>query len=481
MDQAAQKEMFETVLGAFRSGNVDRAERVLDGRSTAEKKQVWLAVAATLSAAKDYLGQINARERAFSGEILTREEGLRFADMHIALGQYDRAQTYVDVLLAQDRREPDFAMVGADLLRWRGEIEQAKDLLKDAYKAHPRNPEIMQGLLDISKGEDPSVVTAAKKYVETASGDMMGRRRLAFTLARLADKLGQFDDAWHYGTLGNSLYQDRAVSDVPVYETHLQRALSLYEAVPPEKGRADADMLYVIGPPRSGGSLLQSILAAHPGLMPVGERGALMAWLLPILDQCPKIEQAVYNWNSIATDLPTADIAGMRSTSAEGKDAKTFVDKMPHHAHVAGLLHKLHPSAQFIDVRRDPFDVALSIFLRDFSDRFSHTRSFSMTADYLCYQRAAITAWEDAGVPIVRHNHSEFLNTPKDVGKSLFDKLGLIWDDNYLAPENRPSMVPTFSSVQVRDNVSKAYSGGGQHYREFLDTDVTERLEALIV
>ena len=481
MDQAAQKEMFETVLAAFRRGDVNSAQRALSGCSAEEKKQVWLAIAATLGAAKDYLGQINARERAFDGEVLTREERLRFADMHIAVGQYDRAQPYVDLLLAQDRSDPDFAMVGADLLRWRGELEQAKDLLACAYKAHPQNPDIMQALLDISKGEDQSLITAAKKYVETTSGDLMGRRRLAFTLARRADKSGQYDDAWYYGTLGNSLYQDNAVSDVPTYETRLQRALSLHQAVQPEKADAGANMIYVIGPPRSGGSLLQSILAAHPGLVQVGERGALMGWLLPILDQCPEIEQAVYNWNSIATDLPAADIKGMQSASVEGKDATVFVDKMPHHAHVAGLLHHLHPTAQFIDVRRDPFDVARSIFLRDFSDRFGHTRSFSMISDYLCFQRAAITAWENAGVPIIRHNHSKFLSAPKDIGKLLFDKLGMTWDDNYLAPENRQSMVPTFSSVQVRDTISKAYSGGGQHYRQFMGTEVTERLETLIV
>ena len=287
-----------------------------------------------------------------------------------------------------------------------------------------------------------------------------------------------YDEAWHYAQLANGLYEDGVVSDVPAYKQQLALGLELYAKAALQNIEGDAKHLYVVGPPRSGGSLLQTILAAHPGLESVGERGALMGWILPILTKSSDADEALKHWDRVAADLPLADTAGM-TRSYPGEAGRTFVDKMPHHAHVAGLLEKLHPGAQFVDVRRDPHDITMSILFHDFSDKFGYSRRVDDIADYLAFQRSAITAWQDAGVPIIEHNHGAFLDAPQDAAKALFDKLGLTWDDKYLDPKSRQSTVRTFSALQVRSKVTKAYSGRGQHYLEFMG-ESAERLSALL-
>ncbi|MCF6275122.1 MAG: sulfotransferase [Robiginitomaculum sp.] len=447
-------------------GQVDKASAALkDAANNNGSAQIWLQYSNVLSAANDSLAAVKARETAFAGREMPREEMLSIANMHVLLSQYGAAQSYVDKLLSANTDDTEAVLLGANLLRWQGDLDQAHDILRNAYAGHKDNGALLLAILDLNRSEDAGLTGTAKSIIKAGRSKLSERRGLAFVLARRADKAGAYDEAWDYVRTANKLYDDGAVSEAPSYRKQLEAGLALYAAVENQTVEQDAGHIYVIGPPRSGGSLLQTILAAHPGVASVGERGALMAWFLPILDKCRNTEEAVFNWQQVAEKLPMSDTAGMRSTEP---GAQIFVDKMPHHAHVAGLLERIHPSAKFVNVRRDPFDMAMSIYLHDFTDKFGYSRNITDIANYLKFQNAAVQAWAEAGVPIITHDHGAFLEAPENAAASLFGKLNLTWRDEYLEPEKRQSTVRTFSALQVRSKVTKAYSGRGQNYMGFM-------------
>jgi len=457
-------------------GQVDKAASTLkDAANNNGSQQIWLQYSNVLSAANDSLGAVSARETAFTGRDMPRDEMLGIANMHVLLSQYDYAQNYVDKLLAANADDTEAVLLGANLMRWQGDLDQAHEILGAAYAGHKEDASLLLALLDLNKDSDENLTDNAKVIIEAGQAELSKRRGLAFVLARRADKRGAYDEAWDFARMANGLYDDGVVSETPNYRKQLAAGLELYVAVENQAVPEDTGHIYVISPPRSGGSLLQTILAAHPGVASVGERGALMAWFLPILDQCRNTEEAVFNWNQVAAQLPMSDTAGMRSTS---KDAQIFVDKMPHHAHVAGLLQRIHPSAKFVNVQRDPYDIAMSILLHDFTDKFGYSRSISDIAAYLKFQNEAVQAWQDAGVPIITHDHGAFLNNPTNAGADLFGKLDLTWRDEYLDPDKRQSTVRTFSALQVRRKVTKAYSGRGQNYIGFMG-EAAELLQAI--
>ena len=458
-------------------GQVDKAAAALkDAANNDGSQQIWLQYSNVLSAANDSLSAVTARETAFAGRDMPRGEMLGIANMHVLLSQYDRAQDYVDKLLSSNSDDTEAVLLGANLMRWQGDLDQAHDILSRSYGNHKDNASLLLALLDLNRDGDAALTDNAKAIIEAGRGALSERRGLAFVLARRADRSGAYDEAWDFARTANGLYDDGAVSETPNYRKQLAAGLELYASVESQAAPEDAGHIYVIGPPRSGGSLLQTILAAHPGVASVGERGALMAWFLPILEQCRSTEEAVFNWKQVAAQLPMSDTSGMRSTS---KDAQIFVDKMPHHAHVVGLLQRIHQSVKFVNVRRDPYDMAMSILLHDFTDKFGYSRSILDIADYLNFQNDSVSAWQDAGVPIITHDHGAFLNDPENAASDLFGKLNLAWQDEYLDPDKRQSTVRTFSALQVRNKVTKAYSGRGQNYLGFMG-DAVERLEKLL-
>lgn len=451
-------------------GQVDQAVAALKSAANNNGSQeIWLQYSNVLSTANDSLAAVAARETAFAGRDMPREEILGIANMHILLSQYDRAQSYVDKLLSANNDDTEAVLIGASLMRWQGDLDHAHEILSQAYVDHKDDAVLLLALLDLNQDGDEALTENAKVIIEAEQGKLSERRGLAFVLARRADKRGAYDEAWDFARMANNLYDDGAISETPTYLRQLSAGLALFAAVESQDVAKDAGHIYVVGPPRSGGSLLQTIIAAHPGVASVGERGALMAWFLPILDKCQNIQEAIFNWQQVAAQLPMSDVMGMRKTN---KDAQIFVDKMPHHAHVAGLLQRIHPSAKFINVKRDPFDMAMSILLHDFTDKFGYSRSIPDIADYLVFQDKSVRSWKDAGVPIITHDHEKFLNNPTNSGADLFSQLGLTWLDEYLDPEKRHSTVRTFSALQVRNKVTKAYSGRGQNYKLFMGDTV---------
>jgi len=459
-------------------GQLEAAKTAL--KETAEKKRspaLWMHLSNVLSANDDLLGSVNAREQAYAGLEMPREEKLSIANQHVILGQYDQSQKYVDELLAHDKNAPDTVLLAANLMRWRGQLDEAHETLSRSVTNSNNDPRLLLGLLDLNRDEDDLLLDTAKSFIKDSQYPASIRRGLAFVVARRADKKNQFDEAWQFASTANALYDDGAVSQTEDYRRQLESGLKLFDSADAPAANKGSEQIYLIGPPRSGGSLLQTILAAAPDCISVGERGALMAWILPLLDQSSSHEQALLEWNRIAPDLQKADIAGIIRSHTKAK-GKTFIDKMPHHSHVAGLVSKVHPGSKFVDVRRDPLDMAMSILLHDFTDKFGYSRSISDIGEYLTFQRDAVQSWQNAGLEVHIHNHNEFLDNPEKTASSLFSKLNLTWDDSFLDPKNRTSTVRTFSALQVRSKVTKAYSGRGKNYREFMG-NTADKLDKL--
>ena len=468
LSDSADEAMVPWSNSLLRLGNLDEAISALrESAQTKKSPALWLHLSNILSANDDLIGSVVAREKAYANTEMPREEKLNIANQHVMLGQYDQSQKYVDELLAQDSQSPDTVLMAANLMRWRGELDQAHQALSDTLGKNPADPRLMLALLDLDRKDDDRLLNTAKTQIANGNLPISVRRGLSFVVARRADKKGLYDEAWQYALKANELYEDGAIAHTEQYRRELDMGLNLFKRTADQTAQDDAEHIYIIGPPRSGGSLLQTILAAAPGFMSVGERGALMTWFLPLLDQSTSVENALSEWNRIAPDLQTADTAGIvRSHGLHGD--RIFIDKMPHHAHVAGLLAKVHPKSRFVDVRRDPLDIATSILLHDFTDKFGYSRSMADIADYLTFQREAVNTWQNAGLDVQIHDHNAFLNAPEASGAALFERLDVPWDPSYLDPESRTATVRTFSALQVRSKVTKAYSGRGEHYREFM-------------
>ena len=237
----------------------------------------------------------------------------------------------------------------------------------------------------------------------------------------------------------------------------------------PEDGRGGATgHAFLIGFPRSGTTLLETILAAHPDVATLEERDMLGEIATELLSDDAGRDRLA--------GLSKEELAHWRAhywarvreqgTNVQGK---VFVDKYPLTMMKLSIVAKLFPEARILFALRDPRDVVLSCFRRSFVIN-------SSTFEFLDLERAAKfydAAMELAGIyktklglawHEVRHE-AVVADLTGEAGR-VCEFLGLPWRDELLdfAGHARSRAIGTPSSTQVLQGLSGEGVGLWKHY-----------------
>lgn len=371
---------------------------------------------------------------------------------HAAMA-YREAVSLLQSLVRRDPADADAATMLAQLLLWTEGPEIACELLVKAHKAGAKSPRMLVELL--THGEP--VNAEAEAMADRGDIPATERADLLLALAQAADRSGNAARAWDLAAQGKALVPLRGQRD---WRATLERQMAIYRGSSPASlDHASPQHLYLLGTPRSGQSLVQSILAAAPGVASAGERGALLQHLLFRDAEIAAMDDV--RRNALLRDLAVADRRGIERLVGT---PQWVVDKSPLHFAIAGNIARVHPGARFAAVLRDPADVAVSIWLRRFPPVYDYANHFGAILDHLDIALDAIAAWRSEGVAIRLVDFAEFVADPAGQGAALFSWLGLDWQDMYLDPANRREPVPTYSAAQVRQAVGQGGSRGAEPY-----------------
>jgi tetratricopeptide (TPR) repeat protein len=221
-----------------------------------------------------------------------------------------------------------------------------------------------------------------------------------------------------------------------------------------------AQPLLVLGMPRSGTTLVESILACHADVtagqeLPFwNQRGR--EWMAQ--DKLPQGDDLA----RLAADY-LGVLAGIGRTPC-------VTDKKPDNFVWAGLVHWVFPNARIVHCRRHPLDTCTSILATFFGPR----PDFSTRADDLVFywhEYERLMAHWRAVLPPDRFlaiDYEALASEPEPEVRRLLDFCGLAWDPACLAPERSTRRVSTASLWQVRQPISRASVGRWRRYEPWL-------------
>ncbi len=452
----------EALLAAGQAGTARNILERHASASSAPHALIRLLVQAR-AADGDTLAALDAARRLVP-EDMTKAGALARADAMTAAGLahsamlYDEAIAILKQLTRSDPGDAEAATVLAQLLTWTEGPGAASAVLRAARSSGAHTPRLLTELLAL--GED--VAGDALTFAERSETPVTDRVDLLLALAQHHDRRGEAELAWSSASRGKAMLPTLPSRD---WRGTLARQLEIYRCSPPTGLTGEPPrQLYLLGTPRSGQSLVQSILAAAPGVASLGERGALLQHLLfrdeELAATPDKARSALFE------ELAAADRRGMARLF--GSPA-LVVDKSPLHLPVAGNVARVHPSARFAAVLRDPADVAISIWLRRFPPIYDYANDFGSILGQLDFALDAIGAWRDAGLAIHVIDFERFVGDPGPEARQLFDWLGIEWNDSYLDPSQRKAPVPTYSALQVRMPVGQGGSRGAAPYAGMLE------------
>ena len=299
------------------------------------------------------------------------------------------------------------------------------------------------------------------------------RANLYFALGRSYERLADFPAAHQAFARANQC----AARTGPAYQpAALSRWIdSLIETLPldlPDQLVDDGAAprpLFICGMFRSGSTLIEQVLAAHPAVVAGGELDLLPRLasgpLAPYPAGLARLDPAQARQLSDAYRQHLA-----RLIPAERTGVSLVSDKRPDNFLLLALIVRLFPQARIIHTTRDPLDNGLSIFQQHLDQRVApHSSDLSAIGHYYGeYRRFMATARQRLGERLIDFDYDAFVADPEPALRRLLHVLQLPWDDGLLEFHARRSTVKTASYWQVRQPLYRDASGRWRHYAEVL-------------
>ena len=271
--------------------------------------------------------------------------------------------------------------------------------------------------------------------------------------------------------------------DIPGKETALNHARRLAawftnaapqpwrEATPARSRAADPKAhIFLVGFPRSGTTLLENVLAAHPEVVSLEEKDCLAAASATYLTSDQGLERLAVIGSGEALRQREGYWSMVRKFGVEPR-GRVFIDKMPLSSVQLPLVTKLFPNARVLFARRDPRDVVLSCFRRRFGMNPSMYQLLTLEGAAAYYDAVMRLSEVYRGLlPVPQHlvRYESLVEDFEETARGACEFLGLNWDQGMMdfAAKARTRGISTPSAAQVARGLNREGQGAWRRYRE---------------
>lgn len=365
-------------------------------------------------------------------------------------------------------------MLHARVLASLGRMDEAETIYRELIAGGEKVATAYRGLSSIRKyKEEPPELAEVETLLADEDLERSEKETLHFAAGKFADDCGQHDRAFLHFIAGKDQYEDKF--DIVAY-TELVRGMT--ELMTPDffaersnfANPSDRPVI-IFGMPRSGTTLTEQIIGAHPRARPAGE---LTYFNMAMRD---------FGFNRQRPDWFLKKISSMNSRDAariaegylavlrkQSRTADRIVDKMPHNFEQVWLINLLFPNSSLIHAYRDPMDNSISCFTNPLNEAHNYTGSLKTLGRYYRLYDELVQHWKSV-LPdrILTNRYEELTADQEGRSRELIAHTGLEWDDACLRYYESDASVRTLSRWQVRQPVYKSSVARWKKYDAHLD------------
>lgn len=396
------------------------------------------------------------------------------SDCYWEMRRTEQSMMILQWLLEQDPHDVTLLSRRGSRLLSLGEKSAAKQAFEAALQVKPDEVALICALhvVDPLSPESPQVnrLKRAAKARKTPEKD---RESALNTLGSIASREGDFAQAMEFFQASKDCiamgYDSAALEALVESQVETFKASSLQV---PASNRQKSRPLFITGVPRSGTTLLETMLASHSAVATVGESTALQVAKAHIRDECGGSE-ANWSWCENLSELNrekarTLYLKGISNFLTELKP--WIIDKMPRNIFELGFAAQAMPEARFVYMKRHPLDVGLSLLSNNFAGNTNEfTKSQERIAHYILQsEKSADDMKSKLGCSFRMQSYREIVDNSEMQLREILAFLELPLEESVFNPEASPIMVKTASVAQVRQGVNRKGLGRWHDYEDFL-------------
>ncbi len=410
--------------------------------------------------------------------------------VYAKLGQAEDAQQALDAAATILPAHPRIQVRRVAFLERANRLDEARTLLSTidttavGREGLNEDLKIVRAQL-VGRGDD--LALALQLHEEIVEGQAAARRNpeLLTAIGRLHDKAGDTRLAMNWFNRAHQLQIEELRERSPKWfgpdadpleiTRHRINAELRRDWLPVEAPDAAASPIFIVGFPRSGTTMLETMLDAHPQLAGMDER----TFLQDVVDE---IRKAGMNYPEDLGRLDDAMCTRLRGvywnlvrTRARVDPAKRLVDKNPLNILRLPLITRLFPNAKIILALRHPCDVVLSNFMQTFRTPAyvaitatieSTARGYADTFDFWLDQVGVLEP------DVLELRYEDVVDDIDAQSRRIADFLQIPWDarmvDFHVRAKER-GYIATPSYHQVVEPINRKGVARWERYRSYLE------------
>ncbi|VAX42876.1 TPR domain protein [hydrothermal vent metagenome] len=379
-------------------------------------------------------------------------------------------------LLELDPASPTALGTLARALRTQGHYDEALAVLQPLANT-PATPEAALALcpiyLSLKRNDDCRQL--AEAALASPGLPPHTRATLGFHLGQALHNLGEYDLAFPaFKRANESLPRSFRRQHILTLYQGLRTAFSADRLATAPHATLDAsNCLFIVGMPRSGTTLIEQIIDAHPLAHGCGE-------LPDIRHIAAEFDKALGNRGPAAfADLTPKHLDHGARTYLDrmaqlAPEAAIVTNKLPHNFELLGLINRMLPGARVIHCRRNPLDTCLSCYFTNLGPAHSYATDLADLAFAYAQYTKLMRHWQAAcDLPILDVQYEALVAETETFARNIIEFVGLPWDDRCLRFYETSRAVATASVDQVRSPIYTSSVARWKRYDKHLDPLLT--------
>ena len=376
-----------------------------------------------------------------------------YGSLCISALEFDVAAKALDEAEVLDPNCAPMLSAKANLLMLSGRYDESQSYCHRALAANRSNIFAYRTLVQLTGGRlSRDELADLEMVVDREDLRQVDRASGAFALADCYEARATGTEAFAAFERANRLAREAAEAEGVHYDAAARQArtnelISLFDSVP-DKPASDSQprIVFIVGMPRSGTTLIESVVGAHSKVFACGERVA-MRWVME--DFLSRVR---------ATAIPLMDAGRYeewRTLFWQGIPAQhgapVVTDKNPWNFDAIGMILRLFPDARIIHVRRNPMDTGLSIYRNQFSKAMQFANRLQDIGHYYGEYARLMAHWDRvAAGRFATIQYEDFIRDFDKAGPALLAACGLDWEPSCGKYWESRRVISTMSTMQAR-------------------------------
>ena len=350
----------------------------------------------------------------------------------------------------------------------KGDFNKSLNCFRSCLEMNPMNTAADKAISLMTKYDKDNIHLGEMKSKLTDINNNENKMWLSFALGKALEDIGEYADSFKHLSVANKIKNEKINYSTDKDERLFNNIKKLFgKRNFPKIEPSNKKIIFIVGMPRSGTTLIEQIISSHGLVYGAGELNHAHDFI-----EKNFLENTFQFSKKTVDEFEDKDFVNFQEYFLEkiNSDKNIITDKAPLNFKWIGFLLIAFPNCKIIHSMRNPMDICWSMYKNFFpSKRLDFSYSLNDLGDYYLLYEDMMSFWNNLFKNKIYNIEYENLikDSEKEI-KNLVNYCDLVWDENCMSFYNNKKSVSTASLFQVRNPIYKSSIEKWKNYSEEL-------------